>query len=77
MRQIQVLRQESGIIPGQQIKILVAGEKDFISLIKEQKENIKKDLKIKEIYWESGEPFSFQKEVSLGGKLIKISLEAI
>ncbi len=77
MRQIQVLRQESGIIPGQQIKILVAGEKDFISLIKEQKENIKKDLKIKEIYWESGEPFSFQKEVFLGGKLIKISLEAI
>ena len=74
-RQIQVIRQRSGLSPSDAITICFQGEDSIMKLLKRNEKQMKEPLRIKEIIWDKIEDFDFKGELILDDKKINISFK--
>jgi len=74
-RQIQIIRQKSGLFSSDEIVICFQGEDSIIELLKKNEEQMKEGLRIKEIIWDKIEDFDLKGDIVLDNKQINISFK--
>ncbi|MDD3735461.1 MAG: hypothetical protein PHO31_03240, partial [Candidatus Pacebacteria bacterium] len=60
-----------------EIMISFEGDESIINLLRENEDEMKKQLRIKKVFWNKPEKFAFQEKLVLDGKEINISFEKI
>ena len=74
-RQIQIIRQKSGLFSSDEIVICFQGEDSIMKLLKKNEKQMKESLRIKEIIWDKIEDFDLKGDITLDNKKINISLK--
>jgi len=74
-RQIQIIRQKSGLFSSDEIIICFQGEGSIMELLKKNEKQMKESLRIKEIIWDKIEDFDLKGDITLDNKKINISLK--
>ncbi|HZI95705.1 MAG TPA: class I tRNA ligase family protein, partial [Candidatus Paceibacterota bacterium] len=74
-RQIQIIRQKSGLFSSDEIVICFQGEDSIMELLKKNEKQMKESLRIKEIIWDKIEDFDLKGDITLDNKKINISLK--
>jgi len=74
-RQIQIIRQKSGLFSSDEIIICFQGEGSIMELLKKNEKQMKESLRIKEIIWDKIEDFNLKGDITLDNKKINISFK--
>ena len=74
-RQIQIIRQKSGLFSSDEIIVCFQGEGSIMELLKKNEKQMKKGLRIKEIIWDKIEDFNLKGDITLDNKKINISFK--
>jgi len=74
-RQIQIIRQKSGLFSSDEIVICFQGEDSIMKLLKKNEKQMKESLRIKEIIWDKIEDFDLKGDIVLDNKQINISFK--
>ena len=74
-RQIQIIRQKSGLFSSDEIIICFQGEGSIMKLLKKNEKQMKESLRIKEIIWDKIEDFNLKGDITLDNKKINISFK--
>ncbi|MDD5760469.1 MAG: isoleucine--tRNA ligase [Candidatus Pacebacteria bacterium] len=74
-RQIQIIRKKANLSRDDEIIISFEGDEPIINLLRENEEEMKKQLRIKKVFWNKQEKFAFQEKLLLDGKEINVSFE--
>ena len=74
-RQIQIIRKKNNLSANDEILVCFQGESSLIQLLKKNEEQMKKELRIKQIKWEKTEEFEIEENLILDNKEIIIYLK--
>jgi isoleucyl-tRNA synthetase len=74
-RQIQIIRKKNNLSANDEILVCFQGESSLMQLLKKNEEQMKKELRIKQIKWEKTEEFEIEENLILDNKEIIIYLK--
>ncbi|MDD3098240.1 MAG: isoleucine--tRNA ligase [Candidatus Pacebacteria bacterium] len=77
LRQIQVIRKKANLLPTDEIIVSFQGDDSILQLFKKNENQIKKELKIKEISWNKVNNFEFKSDIFLDSNNITIFLKKV
>jgi isoleucyl-tRNA synthetase len=77
LRQIQVIRKKANLLPTDGIIVSFQGDDSILQLFKKNENQIKKELKIKEISWNKVNNFEFKSDIFLDSNNITIFLKKV
>ena len=77
LRQIQVIRKKANLLPTDEIIVSFQGDDSILQLFKKNENQIKKELKIKEISWNKVNNFEFKGDIVLDSNNIMIFLKKV
>jgi isoleucyl-tRNA synthetase len=74
-RQIQIIRRKANLLATDEIVISLEGDNLIIDLLRKNEDLMKKELRIKEVFWNEPKEFAYQEKLILDDKEIKVSFE--
>ena len=76
-RHIQIIRKKANLSPADGILISFKGDDQILELLKNNENQMKKELRIKEIIWKEIDEFDFKSDLILDGEKITICLKKV